>query len=200
MSSRIFVGLAHYPVYNKNMETITTSVTNLDIHDIARCAATYKVERYYIIHPLAAQHQVVREIIDYWQKGYGASYNQDRKLALELVALRESLEDVLGEIGRNCGGPVYTVVTDARLYPNSLSYRDFRSILAEHGPGGGENKAGDKNYLLLFGTGWGMTKEVVEQADYILEPVYGRGGYNHLSVRSAVAIILDRLLGEKWWE
>jgi hypothetical protein len=39
----------------------------------------------------------------------------------------------------------------------------------------------------------------MEQADYILEPIYGPGEYNHLSVRSAVAIILDRLLGEDWY-
>jgi hypothetical protein len=32
-------------------------------------------------------------------------------------------------------------------------------------------------------------------ADYILDPLAGAGTYNHLSVRSAVAIILDRLLG-----
>jgi len=192
MSCKIFAGLVHYPVYNKNMEIITTSVTNLDIHDIARCAATYNVERYYIIHPLPTQHKLVQEIIDYWQKGYGAVYNPDRKEALELVALRESIEAVTEEIAGCYGGPVYTVVTDARTYPNSVSYRDFRGVLEEGG--------GNRNYLLLFGTGWGMTKEIMEQADYVLEPVRGRGGYNHLSVRSAVAIILDRILGENWWE
>jgi len=31
---------------------------------------------------------------------------------------------------------------------------------------------------------------------YILEPIRGNAKYNHLSVRSAVSIILDRLLGE----
>ena len=40
----------------------------------------------------------------------------------------------------------------------------------------------------------------MKKFDYILEPVYGPGEYNHLSVRSAVAIILDRLAGEAWWK
>ena len=51
-------------------------------------------------------------------------------------------------------------------------------------------------YLILFGTGWGMTEELLARADAILEPINGEGGYNHLSVRSATAIILDRLLGK----
>jgi hypothetical protein len=34
-------------------------------------------------------------------------------------------------------------------------------------------------------------------ADYILDPLVGSGNYNHLSVRSAVAIMLDRLLGKR---
>ncbi|MBR0179914.1 MAG: RNA methyltransferase, partial [Firmicutes bacterium] len=36
---------------------------------------------------------------------------------------------------------------------------------------------------------------VVERADFRLPPIYGREGYNHLSVRSAASIIIDRLLG-----
>lgn len=189
--SKVFLGLVHYPIYNKNMETVTTSVTNLDIHDIARCTTTYNLERYYLIHPLPTQHKLIQEIIDYWQIGYGAQYNPDRKQALDLVTLRESIEIVQEEIRATYPGPLYTVVTDARVYPNTVSYSKLRKDL-ESGEEG--------NYLLLFGTGWGMVREVMEQSNYILEPIYGGGSYNHLSVRSAVAIILDRLLGEKWWK
>lgn len=190
MNSRVFLGLVHYPIYNKNLETITTSVTNLDIHDIARTAATYSIERYFLIHPLPTQHKLVSEIMDYWQRGYGAQYNPNRKQALDLVALRESIEAVQQEIAREYNEPVYTIVTDARQYPNTVSYLKMRSLF-EEAPG---------NYLLLFGTGWGMIKEVIESADFVLEPVYGRGDYNHLSVRSAAAIIMDRLFGEVWWK
>ena len=52
-------------------------------------------------------------------------------------------------------------------------------------------------YLLMFGTGWGMSEELLERSDYFLEPVSGPTDYNHLSVRSACAVILDRLLGER---
>ena len=45
-----------------------------------------------------------------------------------------------------------------------------------------------------------MTEEIMDQLDHILDPIRGRGQYNHLSVRSAAAIILDRMFGESWWE
>ncbi|MFY9174141.1 MAG: RNA methyltransferase [Peptococcia bacterium] len=189
--SKVFVGLVHYPIYNKNKDIITSSIANLDIHDIARCAATYNVTHYYLIHPLESQHNLIQDLLDFWQKGYGAEYNPDRKEALDIVSLMKSIADVQEEIRNNYPGPLYTVVTDARKYDNTVSYLKLHQEIEE------TDKA---NYLLLFGTGWGLTQEVLESCDYILEPIYGRGAYNHLSVRSAVAIILDRLLGEKWWK
>ena len=41
-----------------------------------------------------------------------------------------------------------------------------------------------------------MTEDVFARADMVLEPIVGAGKYNHLSVRGAAAIILDRLLGK----
>ncbi len=184
----IFIGLLHYPVYNKNMEIISTSVTNLDIHDIARTACTYNVRKYYIIHPLETQRVLVQDVLNYWQNGYGARYNQDRKTAFERVALISSLEDTIEQIRRETGEKPITVTTDARVYPNTVSYGQMREQMLDGRP-----------YLILFGTGWGIEKETMQKTDYILEPIYGPWDYNHLSVRSAVAIILDRLLGENWW-
>lgn len=190
MGGRIFIGLVHHPVYNKHLEVITTSVTNLDIHDIARCAITYAVENYYIIHPSAIQQQLVKEIIGHWRTGYGATYNPDRKIALERVKINNSLTEVKAEISKNFSGPLYLITTDAREYPHTIGYQELRVLLAENR---------EANYLLLFGTGYGITREMMLEADYVLEPIRGRGEYNHLSVRSAVSIILDRISGEKWW-
>jgi len=50
--------------------------------------------------------------------------------------------------------------------------------------------------LLVFGTAHGLAPEITEIADYTLPPIEGFSEYNHLSVRAAVAIICDRLLGE----
>ena len=186
---KIFLGLLHFPVYNKNMEVITTSITNMDIHDIARSVTTYGIEKYYLIHPLPTQHIIIDEILKYWQEGYGGQYNPDRKIALSRVILKTHLSEVINEIEKETLKPVKTIVTDARKYANSVSYLKLRDAI----------EVSDDNYLLLFGTGWGISKDLMEQADYRLLPIDGAGEYNHLSVRSAVAIILDRLCGEKWW-
>ena len=53
----------------------------------------------------------------------------------------------------------------------------------------------DAPWLIVFGTGWGLETGFLErESDYLLEPIPGRGDYNHLSVRSAAGMILDRLL------
>jgi len=183
----LYIALIHAPVYNKNMEPIATSITNLDIHDIARSSATYGVKAYYIVHPGQAQQDLARRIMSFWREGYGAEYNPHRCEAFANVRLKSLLEEVIADIGQEQPGKkIVTVATDARLYPNTIGYAELRRKLEET----------DEIFLLLFGTGWGMIKEEMEKADYILEPVYGHGDYNHLSVRSAAAIILDRLRGK----
>ncbi|MFZ3373735.1 MAG: RNA methyltransferase, partial [Desulfitobacteriaceae bacterium] len=98
------------------------------------------------------------------------------------VDLAEVLEDIKSEQGIS---PL-CIATDARAYSNSINYAAMRQRL--------ENES--RPFLLLFGTGWGILQEDVEKADLILEPICGPSEYNHLSVRSAVSIILDRLRGK----
>lgn len=189
MSQSVYIALLHTPVYNKRMETITTSITNLDVHDISRAARTYGIQRFYLVHPLESQRNLAGEMISYWQEGYGGEYNPDRKDALSILNLKENLDQVIAEITAIEGIPPRVVATDAREYPNTISYTALRRrIEAEEGP-----------HLVIFGTGWGLTQEMMDSCDFILEPIRGPVDYNHLSVRSAVSIILDRLQGEKWW-
>ena len=49
--------------------------------------------------------------------------------------------------------------------------------------------------MILFGTGFGLAPAVLERADIVLNAILGPGDYNHLSVRAAVSIMLDRLRG-----
>lgn len=186
----VYAALLHYPVYNKRMEIVSTSVTNIDLHDLSRCTATYAVKRLFVVHPLPVQRRLVEEIIRFWQEGYGSASNPDRRDAFSLVSATDTLTSVVNWIEAEEGQKPRLVTTDARQYPNSISFARLRQLFQE-----------EKGvpYLLLFGTGWGLAAEVMTAADYILEPVAGVSGYNHLSVRAAVAIILDRLLGEKWW-
>ncbi|MBP2651297.1 MAG: hypothetical protein H6Q74_2122 [Firmicutes bacterium] len=189
MAANVYLGLVHYPIYNKNYEVIATAITNFDVHDISRTARTYSIKRYFVIHPLDSQANLVREMMGYWQEGFGSEYNPDRKEALSILDIVPDIKAAVAKITEAEGVAPIIVTTDARLYKNTVSYKHMRSMI----------ETGDRPCLVLFGTGYGMEREVMAGFDYILEPIYGPGDYNHLCVRSAVAIILDRLLGEPWW-
>lgn len=169
---------------DKNGETIASAVTNLDLHDIARVCRTYGVKGYYVITPLDDQMILVKRILDHWVIGAGGTYNPKRRLALELVRIKATFDAMLDEIAAWEGRRPQTVATSARRHAGSLSCRRLREMLDEPTP-----------FVLAFGTAWGLSDTFMTGADYILDPLAGAGTYNHLSVRSAVSIILDRLLG-----
>lgn len=180
----IYVALIHYPVINKSGDIITSAITNLDIHDIARAAKTYGVKRFYVVTPLADQIALAKRIIAHWTNGAGAAYNPIRRAALELIRIKESLAEVADHICGLDNTSPKMVATCAKKHRTAISYGKLRSLIRN-----------EKPHLLVFGTAWGLAEETIKQADYTLEPVTGQSSYNHLSVRSAAAIILDRLLG-----
>ncbi len=180
---RLDIALVHYPVSNKNNEIIGSAITNLDLHDIARASATYGVDTYYVITPYADQQALAREIMAHWQSGPGAAYNPDRQEAFRRVEVIGSLAELYDAVTRKWHGKPLILATSAARQTADLSYREVRQRLV----------AGEK-VLILFGTGWGLAPEAVEQVAAFLPPL-GGAGYNHLAVRSAAAIILDRLLG-----
>lgn len=188
--ANVYLGLVHYPVYNRNMQVVTSSVTNFDIHDIARTCNTYAIKNYFIIHPSDNQQEIINEILNYWNVGYGKECNPDRNQALSIVKLVNDITECVAAIQAETGELPLIMTTDARTYPNTISYKFARENFIEQ----------NRPVLLLFGTGWGIQDSVMQAFDYVLEPIYGVGDYNHLCVRSAVAIILDRLLGSTWWE
>lgn len=187
--SKVYLALLHYPMYNKRKDIITTSVTNLDLHDISRAARTFNVNGFFVVHPSASQQELIQKIVGFWQEGYGGEYNPDRKEAFSIFRTVTDLEEAVHLIREETGQDVITVATDAGNYPNSVTYHHLKEIMFNE----------EKVFLILFGTGFGMKSELVESCDYILQPVIGGGDYNHLSVRSAVSIIVDRLLGEFWY-
>jgi hypothetical protein len=181
----LYIALLHYPVYNKDGEVVTTAVANMDIHDLARCASTYDVRGFYIVNPISAQRDLAKDIISHWRDGYGANFNPSRKDAFQLVRLKQNLEQVLTEIEGQTGSVPKTIVTGANLKDGLLSFTELKKIL----------RIDDLPYILIFGTGSGIAKELVNKADFRLEPIIGVKKYNHLAVRSAAAIILDRIMG-----
>ena len=101
--TNLYLALTHYPVINKNGDTIASAVTNLDLHDIARAAKTYGVRSFYVVTPLADQQELVDRIVDHWVKGIGSTYNPKRREALELIRINNSLDDVIAHIRSRWG-------------------------------------------------------------------------------------------------
>jgi hypothetical protein len=179
-----YLALLHYPVYNKHRDIVTTAVANMDVHDIARTARTYGIRRFFIITPIDAQRALIQKILDHWLKGLGASSNPLRKEAFQIIGLGRTLDESLDEMTALSGRKPRIVVTGASLSGEVLSCAAMRQRMEEE----------ETPLLFLLGTGWGLAEEVIVRGDYRLAPISGALNYNHLSVRSAAAIILDRLL------
>lgn len=181
---KLAIGLVHYPVLDKAGEEVTTSITNLDVHDIARSSFTFGVSPYFLIHPIAAQRELVLEVQKHWTEGSGAKRIPDRKPPLEQVRVVASVEEAVSELGEDA----QIWVTSARALAHAISHSKAQQMIQAEGP----------PILLLFGTGWGLASSLTEREGIVqLEPIVSprADGYNHLSVRAAVAILLDRLCG-----
>ncbi len=192
MSVPVYIALLHYPIVNRNGAIVTTAVTNMDIHDISRSAKTYEIKGYFLVTPIEDQHELVGRILEHWRTERSQAYHPDRVQAVSLVRLARTFEEVKTAIQAEQGSYPQVVLTDARIFPNSVSYADFRRELSDP-------SRSHQPVVLVFGTGWGVSDSFYPEVHRILAPVYGpKGveGYNHLSVRSAVAIILDRLFGQ----
>lgn len=182
LAGNLYVALLHYPVRNKNGEVIASAVTNLDLHDIARVSRTYGVAKFFVVTPLDDQRQLVEKIKSHWTTGYGATYNPMRAEAFKRLTVKETLDDAVKEIGEESGRAPAIVMTSAKEHPDNVSFSFLRERLKE------------QDLVLALGTAWGLDKNFLNQVDYILEPVAKKSDYNHLSVRSAVSIMLDRLI------
>jgi hypothetical protein len=181
------LALLHYPIFDRDRRIVATNITNFDIHDIARAATVYGVDRYYLIHPVPEQLMFVARVLDHWRVGEGSRYNMYRKRSLERVCTAKDLEQV-----KTDWKPDVVIGTHARPVEGtrSLSCLDAKNMLR-----GTDGK--DRRVLLVFGTGYGMTEDTLRGMDWVLESIRGAppADFRHLSVRSAVSIYLDRLVG-----
>lgn len=183
MNRSFYAALVHYPVVDKQGTVVSTSVTNLDIHDISRSARTYGLDGYFLVTPVEAQHWLVSQVLEHWNTGWGSTYNENRKDALSIARTVNDIGHAISEIEKETGEAPIIVTTSAKRYPNSISYAALRQEFENDGP----------PVLIMFGTGWGLHSELMIESDYILDPIMGKGSFNHLSVRAAAAIIFDRL-------
>jgi hypothetical protein len=187
---RLAIALLHYPVLDGQGAVVTTAVTNLDVHDLSRSARTYGCTDYFVVHPITAQRELVERIRTHWTEGSSGKRIPDRKEALSVLRVVPSLDDAIEALGGRANVELWA--TAARRIETSnraLTFAEARRELEVES---------DKPVLILFGTGWGLASGVLSAVDALLEPIAAAtGGYNHLSVRAACAIALDRLCGAR---
>ncbi|MFO7734791.1 MAG: RNA methyltransferase [bacterium] len=179
MMNHIHIALVHHPVLRGD-SVITSSVTNMDLHDISRLCCTFGIGSYFVVQPDSGQQHVVGKLLYHWKEGDGSKTNPDRKKAVELIKLTDSVDSAKKIITGKTGENPIVVATTAREKRDSVPLDEI----------GFEKK---RNILLLFGTADGLAPELIENSDCIAEPIKADTGYNHLSVRSAVSIFIDRL-------
>ncbi|MGI6525092.1 MAG: RNA methyltransferase [Bdellovibrionota bacterium] len=184
MSVDLNVVLLHDKMVDRQGELVTTSLTLIDLHDIARSCKTYSAHAF-VAHPSPTMRKLAHIMKSYWEDGFGALYNPHRRTALLNLDISTSLDEVIHKIDLRAGKLPKIVATSAHQGEDRTSFQEMRDLLQ-----------GGEPYLLMLGTGWGMSDHLLARADYFLEPIKGAGDYNHLSVRSACATILDRLMGQ----
>lgn len=163
-----------------------TSVTSIDIHDIARSGTTYGIKNFFVTTPLADQQRIVEKLLTFWNTQVGINYNPHRHQALRGVRLTSNIDEVIAAIEAAEGQKPLLIATSARAmeHGRQISFDDQEKVWASGRP-----------VLFLLGTGQGLSPELVAKTDYLLRPLHGFTDFNHLSVRSAAAIIFDRWLG-----
>jgi hypothetical protein len=183
-----YLTLVHYPTLDKEGKIITSAITALDLHDFSRLARTYGLGGVLAQTNLPQQIELMENLLGHWKRGTGGEINPDRKRALEILTLVDSVKEASELLEKEWGETPLLIATSARSDgPKRLDYPEARARL----------KKSTRPVLLLFGTAWGMAEELMEACDWVLSPIGTPGGYNHLSVRSAASITVDRLFGQK---
>jgi tRNA (guanine37-N1)-methyltransferase len=191
LGRNLYIALCHYPVTNKFGEKVAVSVTNLDLHDMARVARSYGLGGFYATTPIEDQKALAEKLLGHWREGAGSRANPDRAEAFSKVKVFDDIESAVLDIEAQTGQCPRLAATSARLDRRkqaqpALTFGEVRSWLA------------NTPVLLIFGTGHGLAEEVLSKTDGIVRPLRYLDDYNHLSVRSAVAIIVDRLVADEY--
>ncbi len=185
---RVYIALVHYPVLDKAGNVVATAVTNLDVHDFSRLARSYDLGGFLLVTPIAAQRELVEHLLGHWRTGPGKERVPERAEALHLCTVVSSVAQAQAHVLKECNAPARIIATAARVRQPSKqrSFEDERQQIRQ----------GLQPTLILYGTGHGLADSMFELADVVLAPIRAENDYNHLSVRTAAAISLDRLFGE----
>ncbi len=211
LGRNLSIALVHHPVVLEGHRAGTSSLTNLDIHDIARTCRTYGLAQFYVVMPMQDQLDILDGILRHWVQD--TPRHSDRAEALRLVRPVRSIEEACAHMSTRTG-------THPRMWASSAQWTTRRAMRKSERESAREPErksehAGVDNTtkpalhfeaareclrtqpaLLLLGTGHGLAPEALDMCHDVLRPLCFLSDYNHLSVRAAAAIMVDRILGD----
>lgn len=174
--------LIHWPVKLENGRIGASSLTNLDVHDIARISRSYGLGAFYVLIPVADQLELANQIVAHWQTGP----NRDRAEALSTVRPVASFEEMRQAATEAHGiEPIFLAASAQWPKKNriALAPSEVLALCAK------------RPVIICLGTARGLSDMALASCDGQLAPLRYAGS-NHLPVRSAAAIIADRILGD----
>jgi len=176
------LALVHHPIVDQRGALVTTAVTSIDLHDIARSCRTFGVRTFWVVTPVEAMWRLTERILGHWREGWGVAYNPSRGEALGTVRLVNTLGEAIDAITNDDKAPavVGTSAQSRGVVPVTIAQAAQLDPL-----------------LLVFGTGNGLAPAALDMCQAMLPPIAADADYNHLSVRSAAAIYLNALHVER---
>ncbi len=173
-ASNLSVAIVHHPCLNKNGAEICATVSEYDVFDASRLSLAYPLRHLYIINHEPAQRDLVARLLK-----HGTDSRPDARGVFSKTVWAPDLTTIRSAI--DASSPPIVVATSARSSPSNVSFSYVRKLMHQ------------QHVILLVGKAWGLAQSVIDEADFLLEPIDAGTGYNHLSVRSALAILIDRL-------
>ena len=117
----------------------------MDVHVLGRIGLTFGVWNVFIVTPIRALRLLTNKILEHWQVGFGATYNETRRVALDRARAVVDLDSVILEIERETGERPVLIATsvkegdrrggDGARRPDSRPGLGRRRLQSSPGPG-----------------------------------------------------------------
>ncbi len=178
--------LVHAPVVVEGHRTGSSSLTTMDVHDLSRISRAYGLGPCYIATPLEDQQALVEGMLRHWERA-GEHGHADRAEALRLARPVAGVEEACARIEGEFGERPLVVATTAS-WPKKRACVSCSWV---------REQARRRPVLILLGTAHGLSPKLVKSCGAVLRPLRFMD-WNHLAVRSAAAVIADRIVGDFW--
>lgn len=172
------VAIVHHPCINRLGQEICSTISEHDVFDASRLSLTYNVN-IYVVNPKPAQRELCMRLLSH---GTDSNTRASARGLFTKTSYAADLETVIQQLTTEHGAAPFVVATSAKSSNGDVSFASVREHMQQ-----------GRHLLLLVGKAWGLSSSVLDAADARLTPIDSGSGYNHLSVRSALAILIDRL-------